>query len=284
MNTKAQAVSISIVIPVFNEAEYLKSCLDSIARQSIAPDEVIVVDNNSTDGSLQVAKACPFVRVITEKQQGVLYPRNTGFDAAKSDIIGRIDADTRLPENWVERVLGIFGHLDIAAVSGPVGWHDTPAQQLGLFFDKSVRQITWKLGSKDDAVFLVGSNMALTRESWRKVRGDICMRRDVHEDIDLAIHLFRAGYAVAFDDSLYAMTSSRRMNDSAQQLKKYIDVYRNTYKVHGIKTTGTWPAATITLATHFGVKLLKRGYDPETKRFSMKKFLENQDEPRVHPM
>lgn len=281
---KAQAVSITIVIPVFNDEDHLKSCLESIAAQSVMPDEVIVVDNNSTDDSAKVARQYPFVRVITEKQQGVLYARNAGFDAAKSDIIGRIDADTRLPKNWVERILGIFGHLGIAAVSGPVGWHDTPAQQLGLFFDKSIRQITWKLGSKDDAVFLFGSNMALTRESWQNVRDDICMRKDVHEDVDLAIHLFKFGYAVAFDDSLYAMTSSRRMNDSPQQLKKYVDVYRNTYKVHDIKTSGTWLAVSIPLAAHFGVKLIKRGYDPETERFSLKKFLENQDESRVHPM
>ena len=284
MRKKTQAVSLSIVIPVFNDERHLKHCLESIAAQTVMPSKVIVVDNNSTDSSAKIARQYPFVRVVHEKQQGVVFARNKGFDVADTDLIGRIDADTQLPPEWVDRVLAIFEQTDVAAVSGPVGWYDAPAKSFGMFMDKSIRRITWRLGSKDDAVFLFGSNMALRRNSWQKVRDGVCTDKNVHEDIDLAIHLLRADLPVAFDDSLYAMTSSRRINDPHKQLKKYVDIYQNTYRVHGIKTTSTWPAVIIPLVAHFGIKLIKRGYDPETGQFSLKRFVDNDISPRVHPM
>ena len=86
--------SLSIVIPVYNEASRLAACLQSIADQSEAPEDVIVIDNNSTDNSLSIAQQFPFVRVIHEKRQGIVYARNAGFDAVQADIIARIDADS----------------------------------------------------------------------------------------------------------------------------------------------------------------------------------------------
>jgi glycosyltransferase involved in cell wall biosynthesis len=98
-----KALTVSIVIPVYNEQHHLKACLDSITEQSILPNEVIVVDNNSTDESINIARSYPFVRVVKELQQGVMWGRNAGFDAAKYDLIGRIDADTQLPDDWINK-------------------------------------------------------------------------------------------------------------------------------------------------------------------------------------
>ena len=106
-------MKISIVIPVYNEAEHLADCLNSIARQTTAPHEVIVVDNNSSDSSLAVALSFDFVSVITEPRQGVVHARNTGFNAAKGDLIGRIDADTVLPADWVAKALQIMQEADV---------------------------------------------------------------------------------------------------------------------------------------------------------------------------
>lgn len=282
MNKKS--LTVSIVIPVFNDEDHLKACLESISRQTEHPDEVIIVDNNCTDNSVEVAKQFSFVKIVKETQQGVMYARDKGFNSAKSDIIGRIDADTQLPEDWVKKVKIIFENGEIDAVSGPTGWHDAPARQLGTFLDKNIRQMVWRLGARNDAIFLFGSNMAITKKAWDAVKGEVCLRKDVHEDIDLALHLFEKGFTVAFDGSLDALASSRRMHDSAEQLKKYVDVYKNTYEVHGIKSSSLTLTKVIVLSTHYGVKLIKRGYDPETRQFSLRRFIENEPEQRVHPM
>src|SRR5581483_7315847 len=99
-----KTLTLTIVIPVFNEEDHIAACLSAIAAQTAAPDEVIVVDNNSSDKTPQIAASYPFVRLIKARKQGVLFARNKGFDAAKSDIIGRIDADSLLPSRWVEIV------------------------------------------------------------------------------------------------------------------------------------------------------------------------------------
>src|SRR4051812_9489646 len=97
-------MKISIVIPVYNEAQNLDACLRAIARQTTAAYEVIVVDNNSTDGSLAVAQTFPFVTVITERRQGIVHARDRGYNAARGDIIARIDADSLLPKDWLEHI------------------------------------------------------------------------------------------------------------------------------------------------------------------------------------
>ncbi len=94
-------LSVSIVIPVYNEEAHLKNCLDAIARQTVAPDEVIVVDNNSTDRSVEIAEKYSFVKVIKEAKQGRAHARNSGFNVATCDVIGRIDAHSLFASDWV---------------------------------------------------------------------------------------------------------------------------------------------------------------------------------------
>ena len=105
---KPLAFSLAIVIPAYNEENHLKVCLESLAAQTVTPDEVIVVDNNSTDRTREIVQDYPFVRLLSEKRQGIVYARNRGFNAVKSRFIGRIDSDTILPSNWVERVRDFY--------------------------------------------------------------------------------------------------------------------------------------------------------------------------------
>lgn len=282
---KAQALSVSIIIPVYNDEDHLKTCLDAIQNQSIPPDEVIVVNNNCTDKSMTVARSYSFVKVVSEPRQGVVFARTTGFNNASSDIIGRIDADTQLGVDWVKRVKAIFSQSDIAAVSGPVGYHDAPGKHAVRFIEKNLRKITWQLGTKDDAIFLFGSNMALRKSVWDAVKDAVCMRKDIHEDIDVAIHVYNAHFSVAFDGQLPAFASSRRMNDPTKQLKKYLKVYKNTYAIHGISSPAITFAVVVVLVSQYGVKLIKRGYNTDTRQFSLKKFIENEKlAERIHPM
>src|SRR5579885_2506952 len=98
----ARQLRISLVIPAHNEESHLAACLDAVAAQTVRPFEVIVVDNNSSDATAEVARSYSFVRVVREPRQGLAFARDAGFDAARGELIGRIDADTLLPPNWVE--------------------------------------------------------------------------------------------------------------------------------------------------------------------------------------
>ncbi len=88
---------ISIVIPVYNTAQYLPACIDSIIQQSYKDFEMILVDDGSTDDSPelcdQYAAQYPFVTALHYENHGPSFARNKGTEAAKGDYILYIDSD-----------------------------------------------------------------------------------------------------------------------------------------------------------------------------------------------
>lgn len=229
----SQKFSLSIIIPVYNEEDYIEACLRAIAAQTDAPDEVIVVDNNSTDRTAEIAKNFPFVKVLRAKKQGVLHARNKGFDAAKGDIIGRIDADTVLQPEWVETVKRVLADRRYAAATGPVFYYDMLLGKRNYWLDHKIRLNLYK--GAPDVPFLFGSNSALRRAAWEKVRSGVCDSREVHEDLDLAIHLAQSGQKIIYDGAMTAGTSARRYDDSFSSWRHYMAMYYYSYQSHGIK-------------------------------------------------
>jgi glycosyltransferase involved in cell wall biosynthesis len=233
-------LTLTIVIPVYNEERYLKSCLEAVAGQTIKPDEVIVVDNNSTDSTAKIAKRFDFVKLIREPKQGVSYSARRGFNGAKSDIIGRIDGDTILPPYWVERVKKDFAKEGVAATTGPVSYYDMPFPKTNYWIDHMMRKYTFLLAPTNP--FLYGSNMAVRRSVWLAVVPEICDETDIHEDIDLAIHLYKCKFKIIYNKKLLSYASGRRYNDSFKDFFEYLKMYRRTYRRHHILTLGVYPA------------------------------------------
>jgi glycosyltransferase involved in cell wall biosynthesis len=265
-------MKISIVIPVYNEAENLGVCLSAIARQSVSAYEVIVVDNNSTDGTLAIASAYDFVTVLREPKQGVVHARSRGFEAARGDIIARIDGDSLLPDDWLAAVEAVFADRSIDAVSGVALYYNVAAAPLfnaiDLFFR---RRLSWQLKRR---VYLWGANMAMRRKAWERVRPALCGRGGMHEDYDIAIHLQELGGTVTFDERLRARVSSRRIDVSYWNFMSYVWVSPRTYAQHGIRER--WHMYWIVLVCAIGywpARILHRGYDPLSGRFSWSKLL-----------
>jgi glycosyltransferase involved in cell wall biosynthesis len=276
-----QALTLSIIIPVFNEESYLKTCLESIARQTEKPDEVIVVDNNSTDNSAIIAKQFKFVTLITEKKQGVTHARNTGFNCAKSEIIGRIDADTILDENWCKEVRKIFTDKRVGASTGPVMYYDMPLKKIGYHLDNTIRKSIKKLSN--NFPFLFGTNMAIRASVWKAYKNDFCTRKDVHEDLDLAIHLSKANVLIAYRPSMVAGMSARRYDDNPKDFYRYMSFYKTTFKKHNIDTNTPKFAMATFIFGYFLLKPFRLLYDPKTTRFSLKQLFIFK-KARKHPM
>ena len=126
---------LSFVIPAYNEEAYLGACLESILLQTrdcgIAT-EIIVVNNASTDRTREVGLSFPGVQVIDEHRKGLTHARQAGFKASTGELVANVDADSRLPEGWVRRVLEEFNAKpDTVALSGPLVYYDlTPRQRV----------------------------------------------------------------------------------------------------------------------------------------------------------
>jgi glycosyltransferase involved in cell wall biosynthesis len=93
-------MTISVVIPAYNAAEYIGRAIDSVLAQTRRPDEIIVVDDGSTDDTTAVVETYgPPVRLIRQENGGASIARNTGINAATSEWIAFLDSDDEwLPE------------------------------------------------------------------------------------------------------------------------------------------------------------------------------------------
>ncbi len=121
-------VTISFVVPAYNEEALIASCLHAILAETArvnCASEIIVVDNNSTDRTREIASALPAVAVVDEPQRGLVQARRAGCRAARGELVANIDADTMIPPGWLDTVLAMFArHPDLAALSGPFVHYD----------------------------------------------------------------------------------------------------------------------------------------------------------------
>lgn len=229
-------LTLTLIIPVYNDERHLKACLNSVAAQTIRPNKVIVVDNNSTDKSVAIAKKFPFVSILQAKQQGVVFARDAGFNAVKTELIGRIDSDTVLPANWVEYILSFYretGHLKEALTGSSYPYNIRLSKVVGWFLGQvAFRYNRLLLGH----YILYGSNMVITKKQWLAVRRTVCNDTDVHEDLDLAIHLHQKGYKITYHEGLQVGVVMKRVRSKRAELWNNIMWWPKTLRRHGKKT------------------------------------------------
>lgn len=277
-------LNVSIVIPVYNEGQHLAACLEAIAAQTVLPLEVIVVDNNSTDNTVAIAEAFPFVSVISEKRQGVVYARDAGFNNAHGEIIGRLDGDSIIADNWVETLQQLFKEDEnLSLITGRVRYHGLAASWLIDAIDIRVRRRMARLLGREVAA--QGANMALRRSVWLDVRQQLCHQAGLHEDYDLAIHLAQAGYKVTFDEQLEVSIGFRQADGHWRNFCVYAWISPRTYGSHGLKSRRhMYPVVALVILAYPALKVLHRGYDARTERFSWAQlFFGVPAAPRVNP-
>ncbi len=118
---------VSVVIPAYNEELWLERCVSALQRQQTEISfEIIVVDNNSTDGTAEVARRLG-VRYVFEPRQGLTFARQAGEAAALGEIVAHTDADSEAPPDWIERIAREFRRTpETAVVSGPMCFPKAP--------------------------------------------------------------------------------------------------------------------------------------------------------------
>lgn len=87
-------MKVSVIIPVYNRKEKIKRAIDSVLKQSIKADEIIVIDDGSNDGTQKVLKGYKnHIKIITQTNKGVSAARNRGIKSAKNSWIALLDSD-----------------------------------------------------------------------------------------------------------------------------------------------------------------------------------------------
>jgi glycosyltransferase involved in cell wall biosynthesis len=111
----ADLPSITIITPSFNAAATIGETLKSVRSQTYPALEHIVVDGSSTDGTLEVLKAAPGIRYVSEPDRGLAHALNKGIEMASGDVIGELNADDRYEEDALQAVGAAFRDHPAAA-------------------------------------------------------------------------------------------------------------------------------------------------------------------------
>ena len=218
---------LSIIVPAYNEQDYLPACLEHLlaeVRRCPDPDavEVLVVDNASIDATAEVARQVPGVRVVQEPNKGLTKARQAGLEAATGELIGYIDADTRMPSGWITRVLQTFERYPhVVCVSGPYIYYDAKHWQ------RAMVRLYWLLLASPaywmTRYMVVGGNFAARRSALEQIGGFDTEIAFYGEDTNIARRLHAAG-KVKFLLRLPMRTSSRRLQEEGMAVMagKYV--------------------------------------------------------------
>jgi len=180
---------ISVVIPVKDDDTELARCLHALAQQTRAADEIVVVDNGSTDASARVARAFG-ARLVRCETPGIPAASAAGYDAAEGDVILRLDADCVPDPSWTRVMAEAFAaRPDVAAFTGGARFIDGPpawrAPLATLYLGAYAVVMIATLGHLP----LFGSNLGLRREAWLGIRSSVHRDAELHDDMDLSFHL-----------------------------------------------------------------------------------------------
>lgn len=204
-------ILISVVVAAYNEEKNLPSCLESVLSQDFPKDEyeILVVDNNSKDKTVEIAKKYG-ARVVTEVRQGNTYAISKGMNSANGEIIATLDADTIARPNWLsliketfsdENVVGATGNADIKSGSKIMDF-------LSPILYRAFLQFNFLIGKPH----LTGFNLVVRKKAYDKV-GGINEKFTMSPDVDLGLRIGKIG-KVVYVDKMRVLTSFRRWQDN----------------------------------------------------------------------
>jgi glycosyltransferase involved in cell wall biosynthesis/4-amino-4-deoxy-L-arabinose transferase-like glycosyltransferase len=190
----AFSLTASVIVPVYNGEEHLGRCLDALQASSVAPLEIIVVDDGSTDRSGELARAKGVSVISTGSRSGPAHARNRGAGEARGDILVFIDADVAVHPDTLEKILAAFSaQLDLQALMG--SYDDAPAERSVISLYKNLlHHYVHQQGRRRALTFWAGCG-AVRRRTYLELGGmNETYTRPSIEDIEMGYRLHQRGY------------------------------------------------------------------------------------------
>ena len=272
--TTLRRPTVSIVIPAYNEAAFIKACLEACLAQRELPLEIIVVDNRSIDDTAAIVRKIranhpqgKLIRLLSQRdEQGLVPTRDYGIARARGDVVGRFDADTIIEPEWVKVVADIFSEPSVDAATGPAGPYDMPGKKAVRWFDNQTRQFMSQRADRN--AFLFGSNMAVRRASWQRVFPHLCRDEDdvLHEDLDIAIHMRLLGMKIVYSPTMKVAISGRRLRDAPRDYYQYVMRTRRTYDQHRLRIGVNYLSIAILLMFYPSFSVVYRLYNAPRRK------------------
>jgi glycosyltransferase involved in cell wall biosynthesis len=226
---------ITVVIPVHNDTENLRVCLEHLARQTLPASTIVVVDNDSDQPIESTTKGFKNIVVVKEERHGIPAATKRGLDAAldtSCDVIARLDADCRPNTDWLRRIAAQFeADSGTSAVTGPGEFYGISRVMSFVarltYMTPYFILVGFALGQRP----LFGSNFAIRSSTWARIRTDTHLgRQDIHDDMDISFHVL-AHSAITFDRTLKMPISPRPFKDPKSMIQRVARGFR-TILIH----------------------------------------------------
>jgi glycosyltransferase involved in cell wall biosynthesis len=211
---REERLRISAIVCAYNEDRYIGPCLHSLLTQTRPADDIVLVNNASSDHTAAVARRICGVRVVEESTRGLVHARERARLETSGEILAFMDADCRAPLEWLERIERRFEQSpSLVAVTGPYRFYDWDLTGRALLrvYDAVVAPPTHLLVHHLLAIgaILYGGNFAVRRSALDAIGG---FDRSVEfhgEDTNLGRRLTPRG-RVAVAQECWVWTSARR--------------------------------------------------------------------------
>ncbi len=163
-------VKISVLIIAHNEQKHIRKCIDSILKQTVQADEIVLICHNCTDDTVSIARSFDTVKFIDYSgPEGIPYARIKGFNEVTGDIIACLDGDSSAAPRWLEHITApLLKHQNISLVAGYVILTNDFFARLTSFWQFVLFK---KLFRVDVNCFAWGSNFACRKSDYVKVGG-----------------------------------------------------------------------------------------------------------------
>ena len=197
--------NVSVIVPVYNGEVFLGKCLDALFSSDYESFEVIVIDDCSTDKSVEISRSKDAVVLSMPRNSGPAAARNYAAQKAKGDILLFVDADVVVKRDTLHKVADSFmRHPDISALFG--SYDDEPGEQNFLSQYKNFQHHFVHQTSEPEASTFWAGLGAIRREAFDKVGGFDCEKFAIPsiEDIELGVRLRSAGHKILLNREIQA--------------------------------------------------------------------------------
>ncbi|RPI35622.1 MAG: glycosyltransferase, partial [Nitrospiraceae bacterium] len=197
-NTKVNTF-ISVVIPNYNGSKTIGKCLEAVLSSTYVPFEVIVVDDASTDASVEVINTFPCRLIRFDKHVGASKARNTGARASAGEIIFFIDADCIVEKDTLSRIQKAFNGQEGVVIGGSY----TPVSYDSNFF--SIFQsiyINYSELKRTEPDYIATHAMAIEKRIFEKSGGFPERFLPIIEDVEFSHRLRRSGYKLLMNPDI----------------------------------------------------------------------------------
>jgi glycosyltransferase involved in cell wall biosynthesis len=182
----------SFIIPVLNGEDYIGKCLESINREmNPACDEIIVVDNGSSDGTIAIVNKYQDIKLLVHPKITIAAMRNAGAKLAQGEYFAFIDSDCTINPGWRNSVLDVFKDGRVGA-SG--SHYEIPDDSNWIVKAWSSNKVT----NRTIVKWINTCNLIISREAFEKI-GGFNEKLTTDEDFDIGLRIDEMGYQLVED-------------------------------------------------------------------------------------